>query len=243
MSKKLELSGKTFGRLTVLEFVGNSSNGKRMWSCSCSCGKQLDIVGSSLTSGNTSSCGCYKLEMTSLKLSKHRMSGTSEYNSWFDMKRRCLDEKNDHYKDYAGRGITVHPDFIESFSKWYEEVGEKPNKTQKWSIGRIDNNGSYTYGNIRWELCTTQARNHSMQVNNTSGIVGVGYRTKGNYWYAQWLDLFGIKRSKCFSCSVYPNAKELAVEYRVKVVEELNNQGAGYAESHGSPKSITKGIK
>lgn len=235
MSKKLELIGKKFNRLYVESFAGLHES-KTMWKCTCDCGKSVIVKGSALTCGGTRSCGCYKIERTKECITKHRMSGTKEYYSWSDMKRRCLDPSNDHYEDYAGRGITVHQDFIDSFSKWFEEIGEKPDKVNKWTVGRIDNNDSYTYGNIRWELNETQARNHSKQNNNTSGITGVGYRAKGDYWYAQWIELNGTKKSKCFSCAKYPNAKELAIQFRENMVKELNSQGAGYAASHGSDK-------
>lgn len=45
--------GKKFGKLTVLEYVGN-----RKYRCLCECGKEKNIIGGSLTSGNTTSCGC-----------------------------------------------------------------------------------------------------------------------------------------------------------------------------------------
>lgn len=238
MTKKLDLAGKVFNRLTVIEENGRTKFGVVKWLCKCSCGKEITVAGRSLVSGNTKSCGCLKTEINREVNKVHGMSKTSEYQSWFDMKRRCLDPKNDHFEDYAGRGITVHPDFIESFQKWYDEIGEKPDKVHKWTVGRIDNNGSYTYGSIRWEKNETQARNHSKQTNNTSGITGVGFRdNKGvQYWYAQWITLDGVKKSKCFSCKKYSNAKELATSYREKMIKELNEKGAGYAESHGSDK-------
>ena len=128
--------------------------------------------------------------------------------------------------------------------KWFEEIGNKPQDGQKWSVGRIDNNGWYTYGNIRWELDNSQARNHTKQKNNTTGVTGLGIQTKiiaeNSYtsWIAQWKSLDGKSCSKNFSTNKYgyEEAKQLAIAYRTKMIQELNKQGAGYAESHGSEK-------
>ena len=57
MSRPIDLTGKTFGRLTAQYYVG-SKNGKRMWHCVCSCGREVDVTAYDLTSGHTRSCGC-----------------------------------------------------------------------------------------------------------------------------------------------------------------------------------------
>jgi hypothetical protein len=64
-----DLTGMTFGRLTVIEraddYVRTSGRRESCWSCECSCPNKTrkTIVGSSLTSGHTISCGCYGKEM------------------------------------------------------------------------------------------------------------------------------------------------------------------------------------
>jgi hypothetical protein len=61
MGKILDLSGRRFERLTVLSIHPdrNSSN-KVRWICLCDCGKYTVVNSGSLTSGNTTSCGCVK---------------------------------------------------------------------------------------------------------------------------------------------------------------------------------------
>lgn len=58
----LKLDGLKFGRLTVLNRVGSKkwTNGKcvSLWRCKCDCGNIIDVTGTSLTTGNTVSCGC-----------------------------------------------------------------------------------------------------------------------------------------------------------------------------------------
>ena len=60
MPKIIDLTGKTFGELTVHHKSG-SRNGSTTWECACSCGEViLTPTTSSLMSGNTKSCGCLK---------------------------------------------------------------------------------------------------------------------------------------------------------------------------------------
>ena len=58
MGKLKDLTGKRFGSLTVRARAGSNNHKKAMWLCDCDCGNKVVIVGSSLTSGNTTSCGC-----------------------------------------------------------------------------------------------------------------------------------------------------------------------------------------
>ena len=61
MSKVIDLTGKTFGKLTVLSRAENDKYGKAQWLCQCQCGNQKIINGASLRKGLTQSCGCQKL--------------------------------------------------------------------------------------------------------------------------------------------------------------------------------------
>ena len=54
-----DLSGKVFGKLTVVNFAGRDKYGNRTWLCKCDCGTEKTVEGSKLTSGNTKSCGCF----------------------------------------------------------------------------------------------------------------------------------------------------------------------------------------
>lgn len=56
-----DLTGKTFGRLTVISLAQDKPYIKPHWVCKCSCGKEKVIWGSSLLVGDTKSCGCLKI--------------------------------------------------------------------------------------------------------------------------------------------------------------------------------------
>lgn len=61
-----DLTGKTFGRLTVIERAGSGAGGQAMWLCQCSCNKQTVVRGQHLRNGNTKSCGCLHTDTVGL---------------------------------------------------------------------------------------------------------------------------------------------------------------------------------
>lgn len=66
MGNKIDLTGKVFGRLTVLYEIPERRNKKIYWHCKCQCGNECDINGQYLRTGATQSCGCYHKEKVAL---------------------------------------------------------------------------------------------------------------------------------------------------------------------------------
>lgn len=165
----------------------------------------------------------------------HGMSQTVEYHAWESMKARCLNENNHAFERYGGRGIGIHPAWIDSFLEFFSYVGLCPN--ENFSLERIDNSGDYAPGNVRWETCAKQARNRRMQSRNKTGITGVSLITRqaSDHYVAFWSELNGRKRSKSFSTLKYgcEQALQMAIDYRLERIKELNAQGAGYNQDHG----------
>lgn len=63
---KDSLIGKVFERLTVIERAERPQGvkgGDAYWLCECECGKKVVVMGKSLKSGKTKSCGCYKRDL------------------------------------------------------------------------------------------------------------------------------------------------------------------------------------
>ena len=131
--------------------------------------------------------------------------------------------------------------WINDFLAFYNYIGPEPTAPEgvRWSVGRIDNNGNYEEGNVRWENDTTQARNHSIQSNNKTGIVGVSYLARTGRvpcWVGRYNEVDGKERSKEFSIKKYGynRAKLMAIAFREEGMQKLKEAGAGYADSHGS---------
>jgi hypothetical protein len=83
----------------------------------------------------------------------------TEYRAWQGMRQRCLNPNATGYTRYGGRGIKVCSEWLGSFDAFYGHVGPRPGTG--FSLDRINNDGNYEPGNVRWATHETQARNKS----------------------------------------------------------------------------------
>lgn len=150
---KKDITNQKFNRLTVLHRAERTS----FWICQCECGNIIEVASKKLKNGHTKSCGCYNTD----RITTHGMAGTPEYNSWQDMKDRCLNPNNRRFEHYGGRGITVCDEWKDSFETFYADMGPRP---EEHSLDRIDVNGNYEASNCRWADNATQARNTTQNV-------------------------------------------------------------------------------
>lgn len=155
---KLEIVGNRYGRLVVTGREENKGT-NTMWKCLCDCGNEKIVRGSSLTSGNTLSCGCFQKSKVSEANKTHGMSCGDEYSTYTDIKSRCYNKKVRNYHRYGGRGILMCEEWKESFEKFYNDMGPKP--SSRHQIDRIDNNGNYDPKNCRWVLPKDNSVNRS----------------------------------------------------------------------------------
>jgi hypothetical protein len=88
---------------------------------------------------------------------KRADGGTPEYDAWIQAKNRCNNYRSENYKDYGGRGIRMWPGWLNNFPAFYKHIGPRP--SPKHSLDRIDNDGHYEPGNIRWATAKEQAAN------------------------------------------------------------------------------------
>jgi hypothetical protein len=101
-----------------------------------------------------------------------RQGGSSpEYRAWPNMKDRCYNPKNNSYRRYGGRGLTVSERWRNSYKTFLEDIGRRP--SPKHSLDRINNSLGYFPENCRWATSEVQRRNSRglVQVNIDGEVV------------------------------------------------------------------------
>ena len=142
--------GDVFGKLTVLSKA--KLPGRTRWLCQCECGQQKTILAYNLKSGASRSCGCV--------VRTKKNTARPEYQIWSNMKGRCFTPSANFYERYGGRGVTVCDRWKNSFSDFYDDMGERPGP--RYSLDRYPNkDGNYEPGNVRWATDVDQANNRS----------------------------------------------------------------------------------
>lgn len=162
MGYKVDLTGKKFGRLTVIRETDQRKSGSVVWECKCDCGNTVFVSQNHLSRGATVSCGCYNAE----KDKTHGMSHTHLHTVWACMKDRCLNPNHPQFKDYGGRGIKICDEWLDSsaFIEWAKENGYREDERGKCTLDRIDVNGNYEPSNCRWVSMKEQCRNRRNNV-------------------------------------------------------------------------------
>ncbi len=156
----LDLTNDVYGRLTVIAYAGNAKK-RTSWLCRCVCGKEVIVSGNTLRRKHSKSCGCLNAEQIKISKLIHGRYRDYLYTLWCNLIQRCTNSKTPQYSDYGGRGIKVSDDWRQSFVQFAQDVvqdiGERPDKYH--SFDRIENNGNYERGNVRWAIKEVQANN------------------------------------------------------------------------------------
>jgi len=174
--KPKDLTGITFGRLTVIRKTESGANYQTRWVCACACGKEWIASTAHLKSGAVKSCGCYQRDVSSEVHSIHKSCGTREYRTWARMKFRCSPFNHEKAYNYLDRGITVCERWSNSFLNFLADMGKQPSGT---TLERTDNAKGYEPGNCKWATTIEQANNK-----RTNRLVTIGSETKT---VAQWI--------------------------------------------------------
>jgi hypothetical protein len=183
MRPRIVYPGQRFGLLTIVREVAKQSR-SRCFEVFCSCDPTVTLVVrlNNLVSGNSSSCGCVRVEKAAARTRIHNAWQSAEYDAWIAMKDRCFNPKNGSFEHYGGRGITVCEEWRNSALAFLTHVGPRP--SPEHSLDRIDVNGNYEPGNVQWATRKQQARNQ-----RTTRWVTLQGQTRS---VAEWSELLGV---------------------------------------------------
>ena len=133
------------------------------------CNTQFEsCVGNVKNSRESKSCGCKTYERLSRGRSTHSLIEHKVYWVWKSMKQRCLNPNHSRYKDWGGRGIAIQENWVNDFKAFFDYVTSLPSYPGekglgkgegKLSLDRVENNGNYEKGNLRWATIETQNNN------------------------------------------------------------------------------------
>lgn len=222
-----DLTGKVFGRWTVL---GKDKDRKRgHWYCKCSCGDTdvRSVSGSRLRDGDSKSCGCYAKERIS-----EANSGLQKPNEYYIEEDIVYMKSNnsDNYFYFNKK----HLDVVRKYA-WHEEsVGYVVSMTSGKTVqlhnllfygtenykkrGKVDhadrNNLNNLDENLRQATKSQQQANRGRFINNTSGFTGVYWKKQHNKWQASL-----TYKGKYMHLGFYDD-KDEAVKARLKAEKE-----------------------
>ncbi len=178
-------AGQVYGKWTAITPDIPDKWGHKAWICRCVCGQEKRVLLNELRLKRSSGC---RLCRTPKHGDARRKCAAPEYKSWSMMLSRCLNKNNRDYARYGGRGVTVCIQWQgeNGYQEFLSCIGRRP--TRKYEIDRINNDGSYEPGNVRWATRLQQNRNSSnvrlLYINGETKCVsewaefsGIPYRT------------------------------------------------------------------
>jgi hypothetical protein len=152
------LSGLTINSWTVVAYSHRTASGKHHWLCVCVCGRHVEVESHSLRTGKSKSCRPCSATIVGEKIRTHGMSKSKVYRAWQSMKTRCYNENAEKCYEYHGKlGVRVCDEWLNDFEAFHIHIGEPP--TIYHTVDRIDSNGHYEPGNVRWATQHEQMQN------------------------------------------------------------------------------------
>lgn len=187
--KRIDLTGQKFGRLLVLKYSHDDplADSISIWECICDCGNTSYVRIGALRKGRIKSCGCISKE--SDKRVKHPL-----HHVWRSLKQRVLNPKDVAFKRYGGRGIFVCKRWADSYVHFYEDLISIYERGLQ--IDRINNDGGYEPGNVRFVDSRTNMRNRSNTKLNVEDVKNIRASTK---MVSEIAKIYGVAKNTIYS--------------------------------------------
>lgn len=227
-------SGDRFGRLVVLATGQIPGTYRYMAVCQCDCGSPPRSMRFDGLLAGAASCGCIRREKTKT----HGESKSIHYHRWRHMMDRCYNSDCAAYPDYGGRGIQVCDEwhdvngFIAGLPDGYFDGSE---------IDRINNDGNYEPGNVRWVVrqdnCRNRRSNRLITFNGETKLLtewaeAVGIQT-GTLW--DRLESFGWSAERALTTPV------IGVNERMAIARSA--RWAGHQKATAKPKPVRRVVE
>ena len=158
MKGKQLRTGLRLGQLKLIQRTRpaktGSYNTRKKWRVECECGRRITLPEYYLIRGQNPRRDCGQCNKTPKTIYNQ------EYRIWCMMRQRCYTPTHVAYKHYGGRGISIHPSWLDmetGFEKFLEHIGPRPSPNH--SVDRIDVDGNYEPENVRWATSKEQAQN------------------------------------------------------------------------------------
>lgn len=157
-SKSSVVAGAVFNGWIAVSKSGTHKT-HSVWLLRCACGAERHVSTGALNKG-IGRCSCSRP-----KPKKHHPL----YAVWCGMKQRCGCRTNPKWAAYGGRGISVCERWLTSFDAFVSDVGSRP--SPRHSLDRIDPNGNYEPGNVRWATALEQSANQRRDYRRVAAVL------------------------------------------------------------------------
>lgn len=196
------MTGRKFGRLTVLEqtedHISISGRHHPNWKCQCDCENIINVIGSHLKNGHTSSCGCKRSEIVSEYMSqkmkkyntydlsgKYGIGYTEEGNPfYFDLED--YDKIKNYYWGHKSNDMHFYSHINNEYILLHRFIMDLDNSSDL-VVDHINTHHpeDNRKANLRIVTHSENSMNHKLSKRNTSGVTGVGWIRKIDLWRAR----------------------------------------------------------
>lgn len=156
-----DLTGMTFGTLTILAYAGKCKSNKTLWLAKCTCDRRGLYRTGNLMAGQATKCRWCQNTKHGHTKNKENVGTSRTYRTWDSMRARCYKPHNISYKYYGALGVVVCERWKDSFDNFLADMGERPKDR---SLDRINPEGNYEPGNCRWATSKEQAANKRKRI-------------------------------------------------------------------------------